>query len=155
MQHYGRNSLYWRVLIFLFKIQMTQHWLLPLSCSGSWSCNCLPALFHHDCLHKGVFIHTLKIPRHVQKFTTIYETPRFITAYTTARHLILSWLWSVHFMFFHNILLFPPPPMPPHVLVYVVVLPPGHGRSVTDFWGWGRPWGAVTLSRWCEWWYRM
>ena len=28
------------------------------------------------------------------------------------------------------------PPMPPHVLVDFVVFPPGHGRSVTDFWGW-------------------
>jgi len=27
-------------------------------------------------------------------------------------------------------------PMPPHVLVDFVVLPPGHGRSVTDFWVW-------------------
>jgi len=27
----------------------------------------------------------------------------------------------------------PPPPMPPHVLMDFVVLPPGHGRSVTDF----------------------
>ena len=26
--------------------------------------------------------------------------------------------------------------MPPHVLVDFVVLPPGHCRSVTDFWGW-------------------
>ena len=26
--------------------------------------------------------------------------------------------------------------MPPHVLVDLVVLPPGHGSSVTDFWGW-------------------
>jgi len=26
--------------------------------------------------------------------------------------------------------------MPPHVLVDFVVFPPGHGRSVTDFWGW-------------------
>jgi len=26
--------------------------------------------------------------------------------------------------------------MPPHVLMDFVVLPPGHGRSVTDFWGW-------------------
>ena len=26
--------------------------------------------------------------------------------------------------------------MPPHVLVDFVVLPPGHGRSATDFWGW-------------------
>ena len=27
--------------------------------------------------------------------------------------------------------------MPPHVLlVDFVVLPPGHGRNVTDFWGW-------------------
>jgi len=26
--------------------------------------------------------------------------------------------------------------MPPHVLVDFVVLPSGHGRSVTDFWGW-------------------
>ena len=25
---------------------------------------------------------------------------------------------------------------PPHVLVDFVVLPPGHGRSVTDLWGW-------------------
>jgi len=27
-------------------------------------------------------------------------------------------------------------PMPPHVLVDFVVLPPGHGMSVTDFWVW-------------------
>ena len=27
-------------------------------------------------------------------------------------------------------------PMPPHVLVDFVVLPPGHGRSVNDFWVW-------------------
>jgi len=27
-------------------------------------------------------------------------------------------------------------PMPSHVLVDFVVLPPGHGRRVTDFWGW-------------------
>ena len=26
--------------------------------------------------------------------------------------------------------------MPPHVLMDFVVFPPGHGRSVTDFWGW-------------------
>ena len=26
--------------------------------------------------------------------------------------------------------------MPPYVLVDFVVLPPVHGRSVTDFWGW-------------------
>jgi len=26
--------------------------------------------------------------------------------------------------------------MPPHVLVVFVIHPPGHGRSVTDFWGW-------------------
>jgi len=26
--------------------------------------------------------------------------------------------------------------MPLHVLVDIVILPPGHGRSVTDFWGW-------------------
>ena len=26
--------------------------------------------------------------------------------------------------------------MPPHVLVDFVVLPPGHGRNVTDFRGW-------------------
>ena len=26
--------------------------------------------------------------------------------------------------------------MPPYVLVDFVVLPSGHGRSVTDFWGW-------------------
>jgi len=26
--------------------------------------------------------------------------------------------------------------MPPHVLVDFVVLPPGHGSSVTDCWGW-------------------
>jgi len=26
--------------------------------------------------------------------------------------------------------------MPPHVLVDFAVLPPGHGRSVTDIWGW-------------------
>ena len=27
-------------------------------------------------------------------------------------------------------------PVPPHVLMDLVVLPPGHGSSVTDFWGW-------------------
>jgi hypothetical protein len=27
-------------------------------------------------------------------------------------------------------------PMPPHVLLDFVVFPPGHGSSVTDFWGW-------------------
>ena len=26
--------------------------------------------------------------------------------------------------------------MPPRVLTDLVVLPPGHGSSVTDFWGW-------------------
>jgi hypothetical protein len=26
--------------------------------------------------------------------------------------------------------------MPPHVLIDFVVFPPGHGSSVTDFWGW-------------------
>ena len=26
--------------------------------------------------------------------------------------------------------------MPPHVLVAFVVFPPGHGKTVTDFWGW-------------------
>ena len=26
--------------------------------------------------------------------------------------------------------------MPPHVLEDFLVLPPGHGSSVTDFWGW-------------------
>ena len=29
-----------------------------------------------------------------------------------------------------------PPPMSPHILEGFVVLPPGHGRNVTDFWGW-------------------
>ena len=29
-----------------------------------------------------------------------------------------------------------PPPVSPHGLVDFVVLPPGHGRSVTDFGGW-------------------
>jgi hypothetical protein len=28
------------------------------------------------------------------------------------------------------------PPMPPHVLMDFVVFRPGHGSSVTDFWGW-------------------
>jgi len=28
---------------------------------------------------------------------------------------------------------FPPPQMPPRVLTDLVVLPPGHGSSVTDF----------------------
>ena len=27
-------------------------------------------------------------------------------------------------------------PMPPHIFVDFLVLPPGHGRSVTYFWGW-------------------
>jgi hypothetical protein len=26
--------------------------------------------------------------------------------------------------------------MPPHVIMEFVVFPPGHGSSVTDFWGW-------------------
>ena len=30
----------------------------------------------------------------------------------------------------------PLPPMPHVLLVDFVVLPPGHGRNVTDFWGW-------------------
>jgi hypothetical protein len=55
MQHYWRNSLSWRALIFLFKIQMTQYWSIPLSCSGYSSSHCLPALFHHDWLH-GQFL---------------------------------------------------------------------------------------------------
>jgi hypothetical protein len=29
------------------------------------------------------------------------------------------------------------PPLPPHVHIHFVVPPPGCGRSVTDFWGWG------------------
>jgi hypothetical protein len=28
-------------------------------------------------------------------------------------------------------------PVPPHVHIHFVVPPPGCGRSVTDFWGWG------------------
>jgi len=36
-------------------------------------------------------------------------------------------LWVIFFFFVS---------IPPHVLVDFVVLPPGHGRSVTDFWGW-------------------
>ena len=41
-------------------------------------------------------------------------------------------------------------PMPPHVLMNFRGFPPGCGDSVLRF---GRPWGATTLSRWCEWWY--
>jgi hypothetical protein len=88
------------LLITLFNIQMTQYWSIPLSCSGSSSCNCLPAMFHHDCLHEEEFLSIgseflIKLKK---KFTTLYETPRFITAYTTARHLVLSWYWSIHFV---------------------------------------------------------
>jgi len=36
--------------------------------------------------------------------------------------------WRIYIYIFY--------PMPPHVLVDFVVLPPGHGKSVTDFWGW-------------------
>ena len=45
---------------------------------------------------------------------------------------------------------FPPPtPQWRHMsFVDFVVHPPGHGRSVTDL-RLGRPWRAVTLSRWC------
>jgi hypothetical protein len=32
---------------------------------------------------------------------------------------------------------FPSLPVPPHVHIDFVVPPPGCGRSVTDFWGWG------------------
>jgi hypothetical protein len=38
---------------------------------------------------------------------------------------------------FSNKKFFPLLPMPPHVNVDFVVSPPGCGRSVTDFWGWG------------------
>jgi len=40
----------------------------------------------------------------------------------------LMFVW-IHFFFLFG-------PMPPHVLVDFVVLPPGHGRSVTDFSVW-------------------
>jgi hypothetical protein len=36
-----------------------------------------------------------------------------------------------------SIYLIPPPPLPPHVHIDSVVHPPGCGRSVTDFRGWG------------------
>ena len=39
-------------------------------------------------------------------------------------------------------------PVPPHVLVDFVVLPPGHGSSVTDFWGWDAHEAQF------EWWHR-
>jgi len=43
------------------------------------------------------------------------------------------WSRSARNIFF-NVFFFSP--MPPHVLVDFVVLLPGHGRSVTDFWVW-------------------
>jgi hypothetical protein len=105
MQHYRRNSLYWRALISLFKIQMTQYWSIPLSCSGSSSCNCLPALFHHDFLHEGEFLYTdSEFLIKLKNLPHFMKPPRLITTYTTARHLILYRSWSVHFMVSHNIL---------------------------------------------------
>jgi hypothetical protein len=34
-----------------------------------------------------------------------------------------------------------------------ICFPPGCGRSVTDFWGWGAQRAQVTLLPLCEWWY--
>ena len=42
--------------------------------------------------------------------------------------------FGVHWDFLVNY--FPPPQCPHMSFVDFVVLPPGHGRSVTDFWGW-------------------
>jgi len=58
------------------------------------------------------------------------------------------YMWHPFVLFYFYFYFFPP--MPPRVVVDLVILPPGHSRIVTDFWGWD----AVTLSRWCEWWYR-
>ena len=54
MQHYGRNSLYWKALIFLFKIQMTQYWSLPDPHHAIVYQHCS----NHDWLHKGTFLFT-------------------------------------------------------------------------------------------------
>jgi len=91
-------------------------------------------------------------------YSSPHVTPQHVVAVTTvARHHVLKsrgtnrviseipncWTWplvwprvtracffcSVRRKFFFC-------PMPPHVLVVFVILPPGHGRSVTDFWGW-------------------
>ena len=42
--------------------------------------------------------------------------------------------WYVTEQYSNNIFFFSQ--MPPRVLTDLVVLPPGHGSSVTDFWGW-------------------
>ena len=64
---------------------------------------------------------------------------RGITPTRKHRTVPLEWRWQKQTWIFVHLLVVPtsPPPMPPpHVLVDFVVLPPGHGRSVTDFWGW-------------------
>jgi len=40
--------------------------------------------------------------------------------------------WFAGNMYLSGLIQISPPPMPPRVLVDFVVLPPGHGRSVTD-----------------------
>jgi hypothetical protein len=77
------------LLVTLFKFQMTQYRSIPLSCSGSSSCNCLPSRLPP--WRRVFFFIKLKI-------YTLYETPCFIAAYTTARHLALSWYRSINFM---------------------------------------------------------
>jgi hypothetical protein len=47
---------------------------------------------------------------------------------------VQAWCYIPQEMKLHNYFLCPMPP--PHVLMDLVVLPPGHGSTVTDFWGW-------------------
>ena len=55
------------------------------------------------------------------------HSPSFSPFFNLKLHLTVS-------LSFSDICFFPP--MPPHVLVDFMVFPPGHGRSVTDFWVW-------------------
>ena len=57
-----------------------------------------------------------------------------LTSTSLTPHLILMWQsWVPDSI----IIIFSPPQCHHMSFVDFVVLPPGHGRSVTDFWGWG------------------
>jgi len=59
-----------------------------------------------------------------QTFTSMYEK------------MAITWSSQVNFTSTHEIFIVFLPPMPHMSLTDFVVFPPGHGRSVTDFWGW-------------------
>ena len=52
-------------------------------------------------LHAAVLLEKLTVSQPVKKFPTFYGTRRFITAFTSARHLSLSWASSIQSMPLH------------------------------------------------------